>query len=161
MRVAELGVANVDEAVLLLVVPAVLELRLPGESEGAVHLVVDELEDDVARVHVDGDERLDLDALLLAQVAEHHVGVRGEAREDEHQVLLHRGLVPLLEPVEGRVHLGRPPDLPRGEAVLCDEHVDPLLLGEVERGVDAVEQDRAHGVLLGGARVTRAEAYER
>eukprot|EP00964_Phaeocystis_antarctica_P078965 scaffold49143_cov40-Phaeocystis_antarctica.AAC.2 len=90
VRVTELGIADVDEAVLLLVVPAVLELRLPGEGERAVDLVVVELEHlvrvrvgvrlehNVARVHVDGDEGLDLDALLLGQVAQHHVGVRGE-----------------------------------------------------------------------------------
>ena len=44
VRVTELGIADVDEAVLLLVVPAVLELRLPGEGKRAVDLVVVELE---------------------------------------------------------------------------------------------------------------------
>ena len=113
--------------------------------------------------------------------------VRVRTGEDELEVLLHGGLVTLLQPVEGGVDLGGPPDLVKGrvrvrvsgqgwgwgwgwgrvwvrvrrsfrfrgrahlaggEAVLRDEHVDPLLLGKVERGVDGIEQDGAHGVLL-------------
>ena len=67
MPVSELGIADVGEAVGLLVVPPVPELRLPHEGQRALDLVGDELADDVSRVDVDGADGHDLLAVALGQ----------------------------------------------------------------------------------------------
>eukprot|EP00965_Chrysotila_dentata_P166754 5506558-Pleurochrysis_carterae.AAC.3 len=148
VRVAELGVADSDEAVLALLVPRVLELALPRKRVGRVHLLGDELLHHVARVHVDGDGGLDLGPLLLVELAEHHVRVGGEALHAGLQVLLHGVLVALLQPLERGVDVGRPPDLARGDAELRDEHHDPLLARLLDEDVDRLKESQLEHLLL-------------
>ena len=62
-------------------------------------------------MHLDRDERLDLTPVAAAELAEHHRGERVEPRHHLRLVVLERALVALLEPLEGRVDLARPPDL--------------------------------------------------
>ena len=72
MRVSELGVADVGEAVPLRVVPAVTQLRQPQERLGAVHLLCDHLGHHVTGVHVDGADRHDLLTVSRRQVSQQH-----------------------------------------------------------------------------------------
>ena len=72
MRVGELGVADVGEAVAHVVVPAVAELRDPDEGLRVVHLLEDDELHYVARVHVDGADGHDLLAVTSRQVADQH-----------------------------------------------------------------------------------------
>jgi len=53
VRVSELGVADVGETVVLLVVPAMSQLRQPRERLRVLDLLRDQLADDVAVVHLD------------------------------------------------------------------------------------------------------------
>ena len=75
------------------------------------NLPLDELEDDVTRVHVDGADGHDLLAVALAEVAQQHGDERVELCDLLLVVVLHRVLVALLQARERNVHLGAPPDL--------------------------------------------------
>ena len=78
MRVAELRVADVGEAVVDQLVPAVAQLREPEERLRAVDLLGDQFADDVARVHVDRADGHDLLAVAAAQLADEQVDEGGE-----------------------------------------------------------------------------------
>jgi hypothetical protein len=67
--VRNLGVADVDLAVLGLLIDQVPQLALPLEAGAALHTLVDEALDHVTRVHVDGAQGDELLAVQLAQVA--------------------------------------------------------------------------------------------
>ena len=125
--VGELGVRDVDEAVALLLVPSELELRLPRKVARRLDALGDVLEHDVARVHLDRDERLHLGAHLTRHLTEHQVDVDAQVGDLRGGVVLHRCVVALLEPLEGLVDLGRPPDLARGDAQLRTVLVEPLV----------------------------------
>ena len=136
VRVLELGVRDVDHAVALLLVPAELELRLPRKVARGLDALRNVLEHDVARMHLDGDERLDLGAHLAGHLAEDHLHVHVQVGDLGHRVLLHPLVVTLLEPIEGLVHLGRPPCLARGDGELSAKLLAPRLARHLHVLVD-------------------------
>ena len=70
MRVSELSIADVDEAVTLNVVPAMSQLTQPEERLRVVNLLRDQLRDDVTRVHINRTDRHDVLAVALRQFAD-------------------------------------------------------------------------------------------
>lgn len=84
MRVAELSITNVGQAVLLSFVPAVPELRKPEEGLRALHLLSDHLGHHVTRVHVDRADRHNFLAVSRGQVAQQHGDEGVELRDLNH-----------------------------------------------------------------------------
>eukprot|EP00959_Pyramimonas_sp_CCMP1952_P376509 7886336-Pyramimonas_sp.AAC.1 len=73
VRVVEQRVGLAHHAQVLLVVPVVPQLHLPAEVDLLLHLVLLQVVDNVARVHVDGDERGENLAAQTGEVAAHHL----------------------------------------------------------------------------------------
>jgi len=70
VRVSELRVADVGEAVLLLVIPAVSQLRQPRERLRVLDLLRDQLADHVAVVNLDRADGHDLLSIARRQFAD-------------------------------------------------------------------------------------------
>ena len=70
MLVAELGVADIGKAVLLLVVPPMSELREPSEGLCILDLLRDQLPDHVSIVNLDRTDRHDLLSLARRQFSD-------------------------------------------------------------------------------------------
>ena len=69
MRVAELGIADVGEAIFLLLIPAMAQLREPRERLRVLHLLRDELGDDIAVVHLNGTDGHDLLSVAFGELS--------------------------------------------------------------------------------------------
>ena len=72
VRVPELRVADVGEAVADAVVPAVPELAEPQEGLRVLHFLLNQFGDHVSGVHVDGTDGHDLLTVAFWQLANQH-----------------------------------------------------------------------------------------
>ena len=70
MRVFELSITDIDEAVVLHVVPPMPQLTQPQKRLCIVHLLSNQLADDVSRVHINGTDRHDLLTVTFRQFAD-------------------------------------------------------------------------------------------
>ncbi len=72
MRVSELSVTDISEAVLLVIVPSVSELGQPGERLRIVHFVCDQLGNNITRVHVNSTDCHNLLSVTMGQITKQH-----------------------------------------------------------------------------------------
>jgi len=151
VRIFELRIANVCEAILLPLVPPVPQLALPLERLRALHLGLHQLGDDVPGVHVNRTDGHDFLPLLLGQLSDQQRDQRAQLRDLLLQVVLDGVVVALLEAREGHVDLGGPPDLRPAQGHLSRIIEQPLLarflLVAHHRLAEVMPDGRAHGVL--------------
>ena len=149
VAVAELARALADHELVGLAHPVEAQLRLPLEFARVQHRVAHKAVDDVARVHVDDEHRVELLAIVLAD--------RGRADLDDDllelnvqltRVVLHGHLVAARHLLEHVLDLPRPPDLVGGEhdhALVVVHPLDARLVVTVV--VDGLLGDEAVGAL--------------
>ena len=121
VAVVELARALADDVIVVLVaVPVEAQLRLPRELALVEHRVAHELVDDVARVHVDDDERVDALRRLLRAMALRTATIRSLSTCGSCARSSSSHLVALAHAVEDVDRLEGPPDLRAG----VDDHAD-------------------------------------
>eukprot|EP00982_Pelagococcus_subviridis_P009576 30935-Pelagococcus_subviridis.AAC.11 len=150
--------ALADEDVVSRLLPRESKLRLPRELSAVEHGIANERVDDVSRVDVDDDQRVDLLPVEVAQIAADHRRELQELPGEFRAEVLHRHLLAVPHAREHVLHLPGPPNLRPDEDPLAprllrvEEHA---LFADLPQRLPHLRLDAQHPNLdgaLGGAR---------
>jgi len=118
VTILEFCVANIGKTVLLHIVKAMPQLRLPHKRGARIQFGLNHLGDHISRVHINGAYRHYLLTIAFAKLTQQKRYKQTQLRYLFLVVVLNGVIIALLQPAKGDVYLRGPPDLGSAEGHL-------------------------------------------